>query len=136
MKHSIKSIFKNLSLFFIFAAVFAALGVIVALDHTTSYKKVDNLANQKSMATDILNLSKENLELSLIQLQGKTTQLRYDTQKLHTLYEYSFIERVLLSTSQEYLADLETLEAHRADFTKKADATLTVQQMKRQKQQN
>lgn len=121
MKHSVKSIFKNLSLFFIFAAVFAALGVIVALDHTTSYKKIDNLANQKSIATEILNLSKENLELSFIQLHGKTTQLRYDTEKLHTLYQYSFIERVLLSTSQEYLADLKTLDTYRADFTKKAN---------------
>lgn len=122
MKNSIKGVFKNLSLFLVFAAVFAALGVLVALDHTTSYKKIDNLANQKSIAAEILNLSKDNLELSFIQLHGKTTQLRYDTEKLHTLYQYSFIERVLLSTSAEYLSDLKTLDTLRADFAKKADA--------------
>lgn len=122
MKHSIKSIFKNLSLFLIFAAVFAALGVFVALDHTTSYKKIDNLTNQKNVAREILELPKENLEFSLMQLQNKTTQLLYDLQSLHTLYEYSFVERVILSNAQEYLADLKTLEGSREDFAKKAHA--------------
>lgn len=121
MKHSIKSIFRNLSLFLILVAIFAGLGVLVALDHTGSYKKIDALANQKLLASEILNLSKENLELSFIQLEGKKTQLRYDVEKLHTLYQYSFMERFILLNSKEYLADLNTLESLRVDFTKKAN---------------
>lgn len=122
MKNSIKGVFKNLSLFLIFAAVFAALGVLVALDHTTSYKKSATLSNQKNVAREILELSKENLEFSLIQLQNKNTQLLYDVQRLHTLYEYSFVEKVILSNAQEYLADLKILDTSREDFTKKANA--------------
>lgn len=122
MKYSIKKIFKNLSLFLMSAAVFAAFGVLVALEHTTSYKKIDNLENQKFMAAEILSLPKENIELSFIQLEGKTTQLRYSIEKLHTLYSYSFIEKLILSNSHEYIADLKTLETLRADFAKKANA--------------
>ncbi|MDK9694474.1 MAG: diguanylate cyclase [Sulfurimonas sp.] len=121
MKHSIKNIFRNLSLFLILAAVFAGLGVLVALDHAGSYKKIDTLTNQKLLASDILNLSKENLELSFIQLEGKKTQLRYDIEKLYSLYQYSFMERFILSNSKEYIADSNTLELLRADFIKKAN---------------
>lgn len=120
MKHSIKNIFKNLSTFFIFATVFAGFGVVVAIEHTSSYKKVENLANQRIIISEILNLSKENPEISLIELQGKTTQLKYDVEKLYSLYEYSLIEKFILN-SKEYLSDLDILDKLRADFTKKAN---------------
>lgn len=122
MKHSIKNIFKNLSVFFVLATIFAGFGVLVAIDHTSSYTKVENLTNQKTIILEILNLSKESIEISLIKLQGKTTQLRYDVEKLHSLYEYSILEKLLLSNSKEYLSDLDTLDKLRVDFTKKADA--------------
>lgn len=121
MKHSIQNIFKNLSTFFILATIFAGFGVIVAIDHSSSYEKVNNLTNQKVIIFDILNLSKENLEISLIKLQGGTTQLQYDVEKLHSLYQYSIFEKFILSNSKEYLGDLDLLDKLRADFTKKAN---------------
>ncbi|MBW6487652.1 diguanylate cyclase [Sulfurimonas sp.] len=109
MKNSIKAIFKNLSMFLIAAAVFTAFGVLAALDHSSSYTKIDNLESQKKIVSEIINLPTDNLELSLIKLNGKTTQLQYDTDKLRSLYEYSFTERFILLNSKEYLDDLSIL---------------------------
>lgn len=120
MKHSIKKIFKNLSLFLISATVFAAFGVLAAVDHTSSYAKLDNLSNQKEIISAIANLPKENLELSLIQLNGKTTQLIYDIEKLRSLYEYSFVEKLILLNSNEYLSDLDKLTSLAKTFNNKA----------------
>jgi diguanylate cyclase (GGDEF)-like protein len=111
MKNSIKAIFKNLSMFLIAAAVFAAFGVLAALDHSSSYTKIDNLNNQKKVVSEILNLPTDNLELSLIKLSGKTTQLQYDTDNLRSSYDYSFTERFVLLNSKEYLDDLSVLDS-------------------------
>lgn len=111
MKHSIKGIFKNLSMFLIAATIFAAFGVLAAIDHNSSYTKIDNLESQKKIVSEILNLPTDNLELSLIKLNGKTTQLQYDTDKLRSLYEYSFTERFVLLNSKEYLDDLSVLDS-------------------------
>lgn len=111
MKNSIKGIFKNLSLFLIAATIFAAFGVLAALDHNSSYTKIDNLNNQKKVVLEILNLPTDNLELSLIKLNGKTTQLQYDTDKLRSLYDYSFAEKFVLLNSKEYLEDLGILDS-------------------------
>ncbi|MFA7354498.1 MAG: GGDEF domain-containing protein, partial [Sulfurimonadaceae bacterium] len=111
MKNSIKAIFKNLSMFLIAATVFAALGVLVALEHTGSYAKIDNLNNQKKIVSEILNLPTDNYELTLIKLSGKTTQLQNDTDKLRSLYERSLVERFVLLNSKEYLEDLNTLDS-------------------------
>jgi diguanylate cyclase (GGDEF)-like protein len=111
MKHSIKSIFKNLSMFLIAATIFAAFGVLATIEHTNSYTKIDNLNYQKKIVSEILNLPTDNLELALIKLSGKTTQLQYDTDKLKSLYEYSFTERFILLNSKEYLDDLSILDS-------------------------
>jgi len=122
MKHSIKAIFKNLSLFLIAATIFAAFGVLAAIDHDSSYTKIDNLNNQKKIVLEILNLPTDNLELSLIKLSGKTTQLQYDTDKLRSLYEYSIIERFVLLNSKEYLDDLSMLDSLIRKFNLSANA--------------
>ncbi|MDQ1244747.1 MAG: hypothetical protein QG565_1087 [Campylobacterota bacterium] len=111
MKHSIKSIFKNLSMFLMAAAVFAAFGVFAAIEHAGSYEKIDNLNNQKKIVSEILNLQADSLELTLIKLSGKTTQLQNDTDKLRSLYERSLVERFVLLNSKEYLEDLNTLDS-------------------------
>lgn len=111
MKYSIKSIFKNISMFLIAATVFAAFGVLASVEHGNSYAKIDNLSSQKRIVSEIINLQTDNLELALIKLSGKTTQLQYDTDKLRSLYEYSFVERFVLLNSKEYLDDLSVLDS-------------------------
>jgi len=120
MKHSIKKIFRNLSLFLLLAAVFAALGVLAAVEHSNSYKKIDNLNNQKRVINSLLSLPKGDLDLALIQFNGKSTQLLHDIDKLRNQYEYSFVERFILLNSKEYLSDLDKLSYLTQEFNKRA----------------
>ena len=120
MKHSIKNIFNNLSLFLMFAAIFAGFGVLVSIDHSGSYAKIDNLNNQKHIISTLTKLSKDDIELALIQFNGKSTQLHNETMKLRNSYQYSFIERYILRNSEEYLSDLDKLSLLTTSFNKKA----------------
>ncbi|MDA7817426.1 GGDEF domain-containing protein [Sulfurimonas sp.] len=121
MKQSIKQIFNNMSMFFIFATVFASFGVMVSLDHESSYDKIDNLLNQKSIIESLTKLEKDDIELALIQFNGKSTQLHDETKKLHTLYQYSFIERFIVSNADEYLKDLKKLTELTTSFNNSAN---------------
>lgn len=120
MKQSIKSIFNNLTLFLLFATIFAAFSVFVSLDHNGSYDKTDNLQNQKRIISTLTKLKIDDIELALIQFNGKSTQLHNEINKLHNIYKYSFIERYILSNSQEYLADLDKLKELTISFNNAA----------------
>ncbi|MBE0514172.1 diguanylate cyclase [Sulfurimonas sp.] len=120
MKHSIKKIFNNLSLFLLLATVFAAFGVLAAVEHSNSYEKIDNLNNQKRIISSLLSLPKGDLDLALIQFNGKSTQLLHDIDKLRNQYEFSFVERFVLSNSKEYLSDLDELSSLTREFNKRA----------------
>lgn len=120
MKHSIKKIFQNLSLFLLLATVFAAFGVLAAVEHSNSYEKIDNLNNQKRIISSLLSLPKGDLDLALIQFNGKSTQLLHDIDKLRNQYEFSFVERFILSNSKEYLLDLDKLSSLTKEFNERA----------------
>jgi diguanylate cyclase (GGDEF)-like protein len=110
MKQSIRKIFNNLSMFLIFATIFAGFGVLTAIDHAGAYEKIDNLKNQKHIVSTLTNLDKSDIELALIQFNGKSTQLLNEIDKLRVLYELNFTEQYILNNSKEYLSDLDELE--------------------------
>ncbi|MCK4737483.1 MAG: GGDEF domain-containing protein [Sulfurimonas sp.] len=120
MKHSIKNIFNNLSLLLLSAAIFAGLGALVSIEHTNAYAKIDNLNNQKQIISSLTKLPKDDIELALIQFNGKSTQLHGDIRKLRQMYKYSFVERYLLLNSKEYLSDLDKLSSLTTSFNEKA----------------
>ncbi|MCK9453630.1 MAG: diguanylate cyclase [Sulfurimonas sp.] len=120
MKHSIKKIFQNLSFFLLLAVVFAAIGVLVTVEHSNSYAKIESLNNQKRIISSLTSMPKENLDLSLIQFNGKSAQLLNDIDKLRNQYDYSLVEKYVLLNSQEYLADLDKLSLLTKEFNKKA----------------
>lgn len=120
MKHSIKKIFSNLSIFLIILAVYTAIEAFLSLDHSRSYEKTDNLKNQKTIISSLTHLSKDDIELALIQFNGKSKQLHTDIEKLKSSYMYSFAERFILSNEKEYLSDLEKLDAITTSFNEKA----------------
>ncbi len=121
MKQSIKQIFKNISIFLLVATIFAAFGVFVSLDHNGSYEKTDNLLNQKRIISTLTQLKKDDRELALIQFNGKSTQLHNEINKLRTIFQYSFIEQYILDNSDEYLADLNKLQALTTSFNEEAN---------------
>jgi len=120
MKQSIKSIFNNLSLFLIFATIFAGFGVLISIDHSSSYDKIDNLNNQKKIISTLTKLHRDDIELALIQFNGKSTQLLNDIDKLRALYRYNFTEQYIIGNSKEYLADLDELTRLTNDFNTNA----------------
>lgn len=121
MKQSIKNIFKNISIFLFIATIFAAFGVLVSLDHNGSYDKIDNLLNQKRIISTLTKLEKDDIELALIQFNGESTKLHNEIDKLHRIYEYSFIENYILNNSDEYMADLDKLKLLTTSFNKAAN---------------
>ena len=116
MKQSIKKIFTNLSMFLIFATIFAGFGVLTAIDHAGAYEKIDNLNEQKRIISTLTELDKSDLELALIQFNGKSTQLLNMIDKLRLLYELNFTEKYILNNSKEYLTDLDKLTTLTNEF--------------------
>ena len=109
MKQSIKKIFQNLYtyLFFIFFISLTSIGL--SFEEGLSYDKVDNLHTQKEIVSSLIHLDKKDIELSLIQLNAKSTQLYQEIDKLSLLYKYAFIEKLVTSNEKEYKDDLQQL---------------------------
>lgn len=120
MKHSIKKIFKNLSLFLFGVSLFAGISFLITIDNANSHIKINNLNNQKSIVSTLLNLPKNSMEIVLIELNGKSKQLNIEIEKLRTLYSYNFIEKYLFSNSKEYLSELDELASLSVSFSKEA----------------
>lgn len=120
MKHSIKKIFKNLSLFLFGVSLFAGISFLITVDNANSHIKINNLNNQKSIVFTLLNLPKNSIEVVVIELNGKSKQLNIEIEKLRTLYSYNFIEKYMLSNSKEYLSELDELASLSLSFSKEA----------------
>ena len=120
MKYSIKKIFWHLKLYllFIFFTTIATLSMI--FEHELSFTKVNNLIQQKQIVKSLTQLNKEDIELALIQLNGKSTQLLQEIDKLETLYKYNISEKYILRNEKEYMKDLNTLRECTRNFNKAA----------------
>jgi len=109
MKSSIKNIFNNIIVFLSFITIVAGVAVLFTVEQNNSFKKVDILNEQKSIISTLKKIDKKDVEIALIQFNGKSTELLYQTQKLHTLHEYDIVGTYILHTSDEYIAQLNTL---------------------------
>ena len=109
MKHSLKKIFQNLNTYMLFVVLFSFLFMMLTLEKQLSFDKVDNLNTQKKIINSLAHLKKDDIELALIQFNGKSAQLHNQIEKLHEIYKYSLTERYITGKSQQYLKDLGTL---------------------------
>lgn len=91
----------------------------MSIDHTSSYDKLDNLYNQKKIIYDILKLPKDDIEISLIQLNSKSIQLEDEIKKLKNIHEHTIAEKYILDNSSEYLTDLNKLSSLTTTFNKR-----------------
>lgn len=121
MKQSIRKIFDNIILVLSFATFFSAFAALIALDHNNSYEKINNLKNQKNIISNIINLEEDDLDIILIQLKGKSTQLKIDVDKLYDAYQHNYTEQYIISNSIEYMSDLDLLKELTNDFLQEAD---------------
>ncbi len=109
MKHSIKIIFRNLSIFLALTSAMAVVALLLIIEQNNSFHKVDNLNKQKTIISTLAKLDVKDLDLALIQYNGKSNQLKLEINKLYDLYEYDYIGKYILNNSNEYLSDLDKL---------------------------
>jgi diguanylate cyclase (GGDEF)-like protein len=120
MKHSIKKIFGNLIGFLSIISIIVTLITLLTVEEHLSYKKIDNLKNQKKTINSLTNLEKHDMELALIEFNAKSNQLRYDINKLKELNKYNYTGKVLFSNTDEYMKDLSKLESLTNSFNEAA----------------
>lgn len=120
MKISIKGVFKNLSIYLMFFSFATLSALLFTFEQTNSYLKSDILKEQKNIINTLRTIDKKDVELALIQYNGKSTDLQYQVNKLRELYSYDISGNYFLNNSSEYLADLDKLSSYIEDFNTKA----------------
>jgi len=120
MKHSINKIFNNLSTLLIIITFTVGLVTLLVIEQNSSYSKINNLKNQKNIIQNLTNLQKKDIELALIQFNGKSTQLHHEIDKLRNLNKYDYTGKFLLGNSKEYLSDLDELSKLTTNFNESA----------------
>ncbi|MCW9026580.1 MAG: GGDEF domain-containing protein [Thiovulaceae bacterium] len=109
MKISIKSVFKNITVFFGIFTLISASALLFTFEQNNSFIKTDILNQQKQIIKALKQINKNDLELALIQYNGKSTELQYQVSKLKELYQYDITGHYILKNAQEYKNDLEIL---------------------------
>ncbi|MFT7860425.1 MAG: diguanylate cyclase [Sulfurimonas sp.] len=109
MKSSIKKIFKSLKTYLFFLFLMVTVLILFVFEHDLSIQKINNLEEQKEIVTKLTQLDKSDINLALIQFNGKSTQLHQEIDKLMVIYKYNVTEQYLLSNREEYMADLNKL---------------------------
>jgi len=109
MKYSIKKIFEHLKIYLLFIFFVALFAGLLAFEQQLSFNKVNNLNNQKKIISTLTKLDKHDIELALIQFNGKSTQLHQEIDKLKMIYKYNVTDRFLLGNEQDYFNDLNKL---------------------------
>ncbi len=120
MKHSIKKIFMNLNTYLFFVLMISFLAMMLTLEQQLSFEKVNNLNKQKRIISSLTTLKKDDIELALIQFNGKSTQLLQEIDKLKNMYKYDYSDRYLFGNSEEYLGHLEQLKDYTEAFNQAA----------------
>jgi len=109
MKQSMKKIFSSLQTYLYFVLFVALVGMLVVLEHSLSFEKIDSLRYQKEIVHSLTNLDVSDKELAMIAFNGKSTLLYQEIDKLKTFYKYDFTDKYLLGNDKEYLQDIQKL---------------------------
>lgn len=109
MKNSIKNIFKNLNTYLFFVLFTAFIGIVFTFEQSLSFLKVDNLNAQKKIISSLRNLQRDDVELALIQFNGKSVSLHQEISKLKSYYKYNLSDKYLFGNTKEYFNDLDKL---------------------------
>ncbi len=110
----------NLNTYLFFVLLISFVAMMLTLEQQLSFEKVNNLNKQKEVIKSLMKLDKNNIELALIQFNGKSTQLLQEIEKLRNIYKYDYTDRYLFSHGDEYLHDLQKLTNLTKEFNKKA----------------
>ncbi|MEA1892118.1 MAG: GGDEF domain-containing protein [Campylobacterota bacterium] len=120
MKHSIKKIFNSLFISLVILTITLASISLLMLEQANSYKKIDNLQNQKKIIKSLINLKHDDIELALIRFNGRSIQLQHEIDKLRNLNSLDYTGKYLQNYTDDYLQDLNKLSKLTGNFNKSA----------------
>lgn len=120
MKQSIKKIFVNLNTYLFFVLMIAFISMMLTLEQQLSFEKVNNLNKQQKIISSLTTLKKDDIELALIQFNGKSTQLHQEIDKLRSIYKYDYTDKLIFNNDSEYLNDLSKLSKLTTTFNEAA----------------
>ncbi len=107
-------------MFLLIITLAVGLTTLLIIEQNNSYAKINNLKNQIEIINGLANLQKDDIELALIQFNGKSTQLHHEIDKLRNLNKYDYMGKYILGNSDEYLSDLNDLSNLTNKFNKSA----------------
>jgi len=110
MKISMIKIFNNLSLMLILNFIVATILTFFILEQNFSYKKIDNLDQQKKLIKELFYINDIEKELIDINFNSKSKLLLIKIDKLQKLYNYDYIGKFIINSKDEYLNDLKQLK--------------------------
>ena len=111
MKHSIDKIFKNLNIILLILLSLAIIGFFFLIEQYYSYKKIDNLNNQATVISLLLNEQKKSNDIDILQFNHKMAQINNEIKKLLNQHKYNYISNILTDNSSEYIADINKLNS-------------------------
>ena len=90
------------------------------LEQNFSYKKIENLDEQRAIIKSLTNIPREDIELAQIQFNGKSNMLLVKIEQLKQLYKYDFVGKYIIYSQQEYMKDLDDLIKITKEFNEAA----------------
>ncbi len=124
-KLSIAKILSNLSGMLLLNTFFVVIVAAFILEQNYSYKKIENLDEQKRIIQSLMNIPREDIELAKIQFNGKSDMLLVKINQLKQLYTYDFVGNYIIFSKKEYLTDLDELVRLTKAFNKAAEQYYT-----------
>ena len=133
MQNSISKMFGSVKTFITLLIILSFLLLLTIVSEYTSFFKLQNLQNEKEIATTVYNLDRSDLDLANIQFRGKNTLLRHEGNALKGYYEYDYINN--FSKKNNYYNDLSKLQNAINIFNKAAGDWFTQESISQEQQQ-
>ena len=108
MKISIEKIFSNLKQFLLIATILASLLALMLFMESENNKKTTNLLEQKDLLEQIATLGRKDIDLSIIQFEGKGIQLLHEISQL-SVYRFDFLGEYIYNRDHLYENELKKL---------------------------
>jgi len=133
MQNSITKMFGSIKTFITLLIILSFLLLLTMVSEYASFFKLQNLQNEKEIATAVYNLDRSDLDLANIQFRGKNTLLRHEGNALSAYYEYDYINN--FSKTNNYHNDLAKLQNAIDIFNKAAGDWFTQESISEEQQQ-
>ncbi len=123
MQNSSATIFGSVKKSYLLPILLTATLIAILLSEFISFYKLQNLQNQKEIASSIHKISHSDLDLANVKYSGNISRLKNEKNMLSTLYEYDYINN--FTKKFNYRNELDKLENSIKDYEETAEAWFT-----------